>query len=160
MKQTILIFISLILLIGCSSKNKSTNEQQFGVQSSNLLYGKKYHFILERRLQSRSRDVGGLLGSDKYIYQYHIYTDSLGKVSGNQVLFKPVLKTYKAKKMGSNSIFIFNKNEIILKNTKMCFDYMTPKCSDSGLNGKYPIKDISILSKTPSKSDLQGGYFQ
>jgi len=161
MKKFILIFISLILILGCSMNRKNDNyKRQFAVKSLNSNYGKKYHFILERRFKSRSKDISGMFGTDKYVLQYHFYTDTLGKVSGSQVIFDPLVKNYKVQKLSSNSIFIFNKNEIILKNIQICFDYMTPKCSDSGLNGRYPIKDISLLSKNPNEHDFQGGIFQ
>ena len=161
MKKFILIFISLILILGCSMNRKNDNyKRQFAVKSLNSNYGKKYHFILERRFKSRSKDISGMFGTDKYVLQYHIYTDTLGKVSGEYVLFDPLSKNYKVKKLSANSIFVFNKKEIVLKNLQSCFDYMTPKCVDSGLNGRYPIKDISLLSKNPQAPSLEGGIFQ
>ena len=160
MKKNILILISLILLIGCSVYSKSKYEKQFAVKSPKSAYGKKYHFILESRFKSRSKDISGIFGADKYAFQYHFYTDTLGKVNGSQVIFDPLVKNYKVQKLSSNSIFIFNKNEIILKNIQICFDYMTPKCSDSGLNGRYLIKDISLLSKNLNEHDFQGGRLQ
>jgi len=160
MKQVILILISLILLIGCSVYSKSKYEKKFAVKSPKSAYGKKYHFIIESRFKSRSRDISGMFGADKYALQYHFYTNTLGKVSGSQVIFDPSSKNYKAHSLSSNSIFIFNKNEIILKNIQICFDYMTPKCSDSGLNGRYLIKDISLLSKNLNEHDFQGGRLQ
>ena len=83
MKQVILILISLILLIGCSVYSKSKYEKKFAVKSSKSAYGKKYHFIIESRFKSRSRDISGMFGADKYVPQYHFYTNTLGRVSGS-----------------------------------------------------------------------------
>jgi len=165
MKKRIFINIVLgIVFMGCNTNTtpyQSNNDSvQFAVKEATNAYGKKYHFIIERQWKSRSKDVTGLLGRDKHISQYHIYTNSLGKVKGNYVLFDPLAKNYKVKELNEKSIVIFKKNEIVLKNIQICFEYMTPQCSDSGLNGKYLIKDSSLLSKNHDTPDLQGGIFQ
>ena len=68
MKKFIFIFISLILILGCSMNRKNDNyKKQFAVKSPKSAYGKKYHFILESRFKSRSKDISGMFGADKYV---------------------------------------------------------------------------------------------
>ena len=140
----------MMVFVGCSGSGGSTGrsssyDRTIYVKSPNMKYGKKYHFIIEDRFKTSSHGIDNIFKKSKTITQLHIYTDSLNKVSGDKILFA-TSKSGKAYKLGSNTIFVFNKDSLVIKNMQWC-DRLLKKCDDSGLNKKYLLRDFSLLTK-------------
>ena len=155
----------MIVLTGCigsggSTGRSSSYDRTIYVKSPNMNYGKKYHFIIEHRFKTSSHGIDNIFKKSKIITQYHIYTDSLNKVSGDKILFA-TSKSGRAYKLDSKSIFIFNKDSLVIKNMQWC-DRLLKKCKDSTFNKKYLLRDFSLLTKGYKDIDNSSsqGYFK
>jgi hypothetical protein len=81
-------------------------------------------------------------------------------MSGDKILFA-TSKSGRTYKLDSKSIFIFNKDSLVIKNLQWC-SRLLKKCDDSGLNKKYLLRDFSLLSKEYKDIDTSSseGYFK
>lgn len=152
MKKNILIISLIISFTGCTSVS-SNYARTIAVQSPNEIHDKKYHFIIEKRAETSRHGIDNIFKKFKHITQYHIYTNSLNKVKGNNILVSES-KSSKPYNLGANTIFIFDKNEFSIKHMQWC-NRLINKCTDSSLNGKYILEDFSLLTK--GYKDIKSG---
>ena len=120
----------LLLLTACS--NGASLKKAVYIQDSK--YNKKYHYVLSIPQSLMAHDPFSALKKEYIIVNHHLYTDSLGKVSGDKVLLgtRPVNK---------DVTFIFSKKSIIIRNFKSCDE--DGDCSKMpGVDGVYPIKNL------------------
>jgi hypothetical protein len=123
----------VFFLLSCS--NAGSLKKAVFVQDSK--YNKKYHFILSIPQPLMTHDPISSLKKKYLLVEHHIYTDSLGKVLGNQVLLgvKGVRPVHK------DVTFIFTKKSVIIRNFKSCdTDNNCSKMPD--VDGVYPINDL------------------
>jgi len=161
MKKVLLVSLILWLLGGCNHTLSTSKDKDvpFVVKMPTSAYGKKYHFIIEKRSTSRAKDISGFFGKTTDIVQYHIYTNSLKEVTGDKILFSES-KRNKAYKLSRESLLIFNSNSLSIRNTQWC-NRLINKCSDSGLNKIYPLKNYITLSRNYEDIQIENqGYYK
>jgi len=137
-----LIAIVMILnLMGCASTHSLSTPSNFVVKDENSQYKMKYHFILETR--DKISDMHNPFSKFILITHYHIYTNNLGKVSGDKILFAEHDNT-QPKPLSKGSTFIFAPSSVTVKGLQACntFDH---NCDKIFINGKYFIKNYSVL---------------
>ena len=153
-----LITITLIFnLMGCANSSKHVPFNNFVVKDISSQYGMKYHFILETK--DKISDMHNPLSKFSLITHYHIYTNSLGKISGDKLLFSKYDNT-QPKKLTQNSTFTFTSHNIIIEGLQWCSN-VYPHCENI-LHGKYLIKTHSLLNSENHQIDniSDKGYFK
>ena len=147
----------ILNLVGCASSSKKLIQNNFVVKSSSNDYRMKYHFVLQTT--NKISDMHNPFSKFYLITHYHIYTNSLGKVSGDKILFSKYDNT-SPKKLSKNTTFIFNTNSVTIKGLQWC-STVTPYCHKI-LNNKYSIMLYSKLRIENNKEDklMDKGYFQ
>jgi len=153
-----LIILTIILnLTGCTSSSKKLIQNNFIVKSISKDYGMKYHFVLQTT--NKISNMHNPFSKFYLITHYHIYTNSLGKVSGDKILFSKYDNT-SPKKLSKNSTFIFTTNRVTIKNLQWC-STLTPHCHKI-LNGEYKIIVYSKLKIENNEANklINKGYFK
>jgi len=136
-----LIAIAIILnFMGCANTHSLSNSSNFVVKGTSNQYEMKYHFILETR--DKISDMHNPFTKFILITHYHIYTNTLGRVSGDKILFAEHDNT-QPKPLSKSSTFIFAPSSISIEGLQWCAT-VYPHC-EKILNDKYLIKDFSEL---------------
>ena len=142
-KMRILTVAILILfaLVGCAETLNKPNIRNFAAKDNKGGYGMKYHFIIETH--NNISDMHNPFSTFVLTTHYHIYTDSLGSVTGDKILFAKH-DNVTPRRLSNSSLFKFDKNYISIDGLKWCSDEIN-HCENI-LNGKYPLYDISKLN--------------
>ena len=153
----IIFIVSLLNLTGCANLLGVANTDNFVVRDTNSKYGMKYHFILQTN--SKISDMHNPFAKHLLVTHYHIYTNKLGKVSGDKILFAEHDYT-QPKPLSKNSTFIFNKNSVTIKGLQWCATVIS-HCEPI-LNGNYFIKHkINLKPENYSNDDIMDkGYYK
>ena len=141
MRFLAVIFLILFALAGCAETFSKSNTQNFAVKDNNGGYGMRYHFIIETH--NNISDMHNPLSAFVLITHYHIYTDNLGSVTGDKILFAKHDNT-RPQRLRNNSLFRFTKKYISIDGLKWCSDEVN-HCENI-INGKYPLYDYSKLN--------------
>jgi len=137
-----LITIAMILnLMGCANINSLSTPSNFVVKDATSQYGMKYHFILEKR--SKISDMHNPFSKFILIIHYHMYTNTLGKVSGDKILFAKYDNS-QPKPLSKSSTFVFTPNSVTIEGLQLC-NTVVHNCYKTPINGKYSIKNYSTL---------------
>ncbi len=122
--------ISAGLLISCSSVGVGSVRKAVRVPESK--YGMKYHFRLFMPQSLMGHDPVSVLRNKKITINSDVYTNKLGKVSGDQVIMdnRPVSKSV---------TFLFTNREIKIKNFQSC-DNDGDCTIMHGVDGLYKIE--------------------
>jgi len=137
-----LIAIAIILnFMGCANTHPLSNSNDFVVKSTSNKYGMKYHFILETR--DKISDMHNPFAKFILITHYHIYTNTLGRVSGDKILFAEHDNS-QPKPLSKSSTFIFTPNSVTIEGLQLC-NTVVHNCYKTPINGKYSIKNYSTL---------------
>ena len=152
-----LTVLALILnLLGCANSSSQLIQNNFVVKGASKQYG-KYHFVLQT--MNNISDMHNPFSKFYLITHYHIYTNSLGTISGDKILFSKYDNT-SPKKLSKNSTFIFTSDSITIKGLQWCSN-VTSHCHNI-LHGKYNIMEYSKLKVENNKEDklMDEGYFK
>jgi len=109
----------------------------------------KYHYVIYTPLRYMAHDPISILKNEKYYVAHNIYTDVLGKVSGDKVfrtyikfisfdkkrqepVFKNVFESY-----NKEASFTFHKRYVKIKGIQICNE--DNECITGGLEGKFKL---------------------
>ncbi len=109
----------------------------------------KYHYVIYTPMRYMAHDPISVLKNEKYYVEHNIYTDSLGRVSGEKVfhtynkfisfnkktkkpIFKNVVEAY-----NKEASFTFTKRYVKIKGVKICNE--DNECWSAGLEGKFKL---------------------
>ena len=138
----------ILFITGCNAHPKVDKHKFIAVQDKKIEYGKRYHFIIETPYYSSSpHNLGDILPTLKYRH-YHIYVDSITKLSGEKILFSSE-DDIKARQLDKNTVFTISKNKIKIEHLKKC-DKITKKCWESELNREYIMMPFSQINTSKS----------
>lgn len=136
-----IIFLAF-LLTACSGKPKVAM-----LLTNDTRQKMKYNYVIYTPMRYMVHDPISALKNEKYYVGHHIYTDFLGKVSGEKVfhtyikfisldtktnkpIFKQVIESY-----NKEASFTFSKRYVKIKGIQIC--NKDNECSTGGLDGKF-----------------------
>jgi hypothetical protein len=144
MKKIINLVILLFILTACSGKPKVAM-----LVTDDSKQKMKYNYVIYTPLRYMAHDPISALKNEKYYVGHNIYTDFLGKVSGERVfhtyikfisfdkktkepIFKNVVESY-----NKEASFTFSKRYVKIKGIQICNE--DNECRNGGLDGKFKL---------------------
>ena len=139
-----LLMLLVFSLTACSGKPKVAMLVTGDTQQE-----MKYHYVIYTPMRYMAHDPISALKNEKYYVGHNIYTDFLGKVSGEKVfrnykkfisfdkkIKKPIFKNV-IESFNKEASFTFTKHYVKIKGIKIC--NKDNECTTGGLEGKFKL---------------------